>query len=298
MATIPNVRLSLSNRAENVALVRQVLAGLGHAIALDPVELNDINTAVSEACNNVVLHAYAGQEGPLEVEMRVSPLALEIVVRDQGGGIRPPTQGPSEPADGGIGLPVIQALAHRVEISDLDGAGTEVHMEFAVRAGAALEPMSGGELDRVELSAYAPPRCDDTIAMAIAPNQLALSILPRVLCSLAARARFSTDRISDTQLLADALLAHLGGSLGASHLGFQMSVARHELELRMGPMHDGGARALIENCAVDGLGPVIERLTDDHRVASAGDRELLALRLIERGQPSQPLAGERDLSGR
>lgn len=285
MPEIPNVRLNLSNRPENVALVRQTLSGLAEAIGLDPPELNDINTALSEACNNVVLHAYDGQEGPLAVEVRVSRSTLEIVVRDRGSGMRPRAS-TSEPADGGIGLPVIQALAQRVEVRDLEGDGTEVRMEFATSRTAAIEPVPEGEV--LELADVAPSEFADTTAMAIAPTPLARSILPRVLCSLAARAHFSMDRISDTQLLADALVAHIDGSPGAQHLGFEMSIAPHELELQMGPLHSGSADTLIEECAVDGLGPLFERLTDGHRVAYAGADELLALRLIERRRPAAP----------
>jgi serine/threonine-protein kinase RsbW len=67
MAEIPNVCLSLPNRPENVLVVRQALTGVAGAIGLDAVETNDLNTAVTEACNNVVMHAYGGDEGPLEV---------------------------------------------------------------------------------------------------------------------------------------------------------------------------------------------------------------------------------------
>ncbi len=38
-------------------LVRQMLAGVAEAVELDANDLNDISTAVTEACNNVVLHA-------------------------------------------------------------------------------------------------------------------------------------------------------------------------------------------------------------------------------------------------
>jgi serine/threonine-protein kinase RsbW len=288
MSTIPNVRLRLPNRAENVPLVRQMLSGLAEAIELDPLELNDINTAVSEACNNVVLHAYAGQEGPLEVDVYIAPSALEIVVRDHGGGIPPRTQQASEPADGGIGLPVIQALAHRVEIRSPGGGGTELRMEFTTPHTAAIEPIA--ETDGGEPADL--PSCElaDTTAMAIAPTPLARSILPRVLCSLAARANLSTDRISDAHLLADALLANLDGSVGERRLGFEIGVAPRELELRVGPLRSGSAHALLEECALDGLGPLIERLTDGHRVANAGADELLALRLVERRQPPRPVA--------
>ena len=131
MAATPNVRLRLTNRAENVLLVRQALSGLAESVGLDPVALNDISTAVTEACNNVVLHAYEGGEGdgPLEVELCAGSEGFDAIVRDHGVGIRPGVKA-AEELSGGIGLPVIQALSETVEFRDLPGGGTEVAMHF------------------------------------------------------------------------------------------------------------------------------------------------------------------------
>ena len=60
------VSLRLPARPENVAVVRQALTGLGDAYDLDPDLLGDVKTAVTEACNNVVLHAYAETEEGLD----------------------------------------------------------------------------------------------------------------------------------------------------------------------------------------------------------------------------------------
>ncbi|MGA2165888.1 MAG: hypothetical protein ABSH36_15665, partial [Solirubrobacteraceae bacterium] len=46
-----NVHLRVASRPENVMLVREVLTGVADALALDPSDLIDINTAVTEACN-------------------------------------------------------------------------------------------------------------------------------------------------------------------------------------------------------------------------------------------------------
>ncbi|HEX9481911.1 MAG TPA: ATP-binding protein, partial [Solirubrobacteraceae bacterium] len=92
MAGTPNVRLKLSNRAENVLLVRQALSGLAEAVGLDPIALNDVSTAVTEACNNVVLHAYNGGEGALEVDLSTTSTGLDATVRDHGSGIKPGVQ--------------------------------------------------------------------------------------------------------------------------------------------------------------------------------------------------------------
>ena len=43
----------------------------------------------------------------------------------------------------------------------------------------------------------------------------------------------------------------------------------------------GDADRLILDSAVDGLGPVIEKLTDEHRVAAVGSTEMLALQLSD-----------------
>ena len=279
MADLPNVRLTLSNRPENVALVRQALTGLAEGLGLDPADFDHVNTAVAEACNNVVLHAYGAGAGPLEVEMHVSPLALRVVVRDRGSGIRPRMEA-SEPADGGIGLPMIRALSNSVELRDLGGEGTEVHMEFATPTAAPIEPVADGE--RLELADGSGPEDANRTVLAVAPSPLARSVLPRVLCSLAARASFSTERIADTQLLADSLLGHLDGSAGADHLGFEISVAQDELEMRMGPLNPDGAATLMAACAADGMRGPIERLIAAQRAGQSGGHELLALRLVNR----------------
>src|SRR3712207_7975307 len=46
--------------------------------------LADMKMAVTEACTNVVVHAYDADIGMLEVEMRASDEGLTIVVRDHG----------------------------------------------------------------------------------------------------------------------------------------------------------------------------------------------------------------------
>ena len=51
----PNIRLSLSNRPENVALVRQMLAGVAEAVGLDGNDLNDISTAVQQQAPSIYL---------------------------------------------------------------------------------------------------------------------------------------------------------------------------------------------------------------------------------------------------
>jgi anti-sigma regulatory factor (Ser/Thr protein kinase) len=278
MAETPNVRLSLSNRSENVLLVREMLSGFAETVALDNGDLYDIRTAVTEAANNVVLHAYEGREGPMEVELRTTPETVEVVVRDSGVGIRPRIR-PADQAALGIGLPLIQALVHSVEFSEVNGSGTEVRMEFL--AGCE-RPLAPAEPDHAETQPLAVDDPASTIAVTVAPAALARAVLPRMLSVLAARAHFSTDRISDAQLVADSLAAHAPDSLGADRLSLTASVQDRTLELCVGPLAVGRADRLILDSDVHGMGPVIEKLTDERRVATVGACEMLALQLVER----------------
>ncbi|HEX4467107.1 MAG TPA: ATP-binding protein [Solirubrobacteraceae bacterium] len=278
MAENPNVRLTLSNRPENVLLVRQALRGVADAIALDAIELNDISTAVSEACNNVAAHAYDGDEGPLEVEIEATREGLVVIVRDRGTGIRPSLRRPDQ-AGGGIGLPVIRALAQRVEFIDLDGGGTEVSMQFATSKAALLADERSGQRD--DERAAMDETLASTIAMTIAPTSLARTVLPRIMGALAARAYFSTDRISDTQTLADALVEHTDGAIAASHLNVGVSVAPRNLALCIGPLLPGRGSALVGE-ELDELGEVLERLADRHEVSPDGpSSEMLALHMAD-----------------
>jgi len=274
---IPNVCLNLSNRPENVLVVRQALTGLAENQRLDPIETNDMNTAVTEASNNVVQHAYEGEEGPLEVELYAQVGAVTVVVRDHGVGIRPHAD-EGEDAHSGIGLPVIHALTQSVEFRNLPGGGTEVRMQFAAAHADALEPQSDGAAEMTAGTAST----EIDVEMILAPSVVARAVLPRVLSALAARAHFSTDRISDIQLVADTLVANAEDSISGSHLGVAVNLAPRDLELLIGPLRSGSASRLVESAGADGVGAVIERLADDHRVSSSSSSETLALRLLER----------------
>src|SRR4051794_40040258 len=85
------VRLSLPAVAENVAVVRQALTGMTEALGIGAGVLADMKTAVSEACNNVVIHAYNehAQARPVEVTATARDGDVAVTVSDQGRGITP-----------------------------------------------------------------------------------------------------------------------------------------------------------------------------------------------------------------
>ena len=84
-----SVRLVVPARAENIGLIRHALGGVGSALRLDAERISAIRLAVTEACTNVVRHAYGEGSGPLEVHVRTGPRLVEVDVRDRGMGIAP-----------------------------------------------------------------------------------------------------------------------------------------------------------------------------------------------------------------
>jgi len=138
--TTPDIELTLPARAENIAVVRHAIGALDDALALDPQTLADIRLAVTEACTNVVLHAYRdGEEGPLEIRADIDADRLSIIVRDHGPGITPRADSPGL----GLGLPLIASLAEAVELRRNEDDHTEVSMVFSLGPRAA-EPRVNG----------------------------------------------------------------------------------------------------------------------------------------------------------
>jgi anti-sigma regulatory factor (Ser/Thr protein kinase) len=127
----PDVRMTMPARPEGVAVVRQALAGVADALDLDVAVLADMKMAVSEACTNVVVHAYDGSDGVLEVDMTADARGLTIRVRDYGSGIHPHVNHSREVPALGLGLPLIAALSDAFELHGSAGQGTEVRMTFA-----------------------------------------------------------------------------------------------------------------------------------------------------------------------
>jgi serine/threonine-protein kinase RsbW len=124
----PAVRLRMPALPDAVGVARQALTGACEALGLGARATGDVRLAVSEACTNVVAHAYRDRDEPgeLEVSVVVLPGELTVIVRDRGSGIAPRVEGGGL----GLGLPLIAALTRRAEIVEQAGGGTEVAMTF------------------------------------------------------------------------------------------------------------------------------------------------------------------------
>lgn len=270
----PDARLLLSNSADNVAVVRQALSGVGEALGLEADLMADVKTAVSEACNNVVVHAYGGEPGPLELYLTVADSTLEIIVRDEGTGIQPR---PPEPEGGvqGVGLSLIQALTDSVEVrGSASEGGTEVRMSFGRDVPFVVEdgPSANGD------GTVSPP-ADADIVISVCSGPLLAPVLGHAVAMLAARSGFSIERLGDAQLVTDAIAAHAPDVIVGRHVHVAVAPADGRIDLRVAPLAPEGGERLVEESGVGGLSPVLRQLTDEIDVHQAGDVEELHLAL-------------------
>jgi serine/threonine-protein kinase RsbW len=126
----PDLEITLPARAENVAVVRHAVGGLGEVLEVDDQTLSDIKLAVTEACTNVVVHAYPDREGPMGLRASIDERRLSLVVTDRGRGIVPRADSPGL----GLGLPLIATLAESLELGTGRLEETEVRMTFDLGA--------------------------------------------------------------------------------------------------------------------------------------------------------------------
>lgn len=166
----PEMELTLPARAESLSIVRDALRALGSVLAIDEQRLADICLAVTEACTNVVLHAYPDDDGPLDVIVwacspaevgRDTPTGTEdageasersgsaelagqsgtrevtedeltVIVGDCGQGTHEPPRTPGL----GLGLRLISALTKSARVVRNDEGRTEVEMTFSLAANS------------------------------------------------------------------------------------------------------------------------------------------------------------------
>jgi serine/threonine-protein kinase RsbW len=277
MAEGSTVRLRLESRPQTLTIVRGMLGGVAEFLSIDPELLDDLKTSVSEACNNVVLHAYGGEAGPMEVGLFVTPEQFSVRVSDEGVGM--PAPPPAGDVSQGIGLSVIRALTEDVQFSSAPGGGTEVRMDFSVRRdGRKLfeaPPRATGDADMTPSA-----NGEGEVIVSLSPVTLLPGVLGRLARTLAATAHFSLDRFSDVYLVTDTLAAHAATAAEGQRIEARLAAQDRRLELVVGPFRKGTGSRLDVPAADHPASPLV-LLSDQVSVQEAGDAELLRVVVID-----------------
>ena len=260
--------MSLPARAENVVVVRHAIAGLAERIGMDEPATADLKTVVTEACMNVVVHAYPeGEVGLLEIEAVPDLGGLTVSVRDFGRGISP-RPGVDRPSLR-IGLALIAALSSSFEIRGGTEQGTEIRMHLPLRS----KPIP----DDGEVATPPSPPVPDATELQVGSPELLGPVLSRALTALAARREITVDRISDAMLLADAISAAAPASFEDGQVRLSIADRPEGVELKVGPMASGAAAGLRDSLALPDIGGSLETLADEVRTEADGDGEYLVV---------------------
>lgn len=271
----PIISLRLESSPETLTLVRGMLGGVAELIQLDPELLDDLKTAVSEACNNVVMHAYEGASGPLCICIFTEDDGLVVIVRDQGRGI--PALAPSDDRLQGVGIPIMRALAQQTSFRPGDGGGTEVWLKFAAeREGRPLYTVPDAATPDDGWS----ERLEGDAVVSLSPVNFVGGVLGRLARAMAARARFSLDRFSDVYLVTDAVAAHAARAASAARLGFGLTTDTRRLELTIGPLRPGASSDLT-GAAPDDVGSALRLLSDEIDVRRDNGAEILRIVMLD-----------------
>lgn len=128
MGRTERLQLQLDAEPASIGRARTAVAELGTSLGMAPALLEDLKLVVSEACSNVVRHAYPHGGGNFELEAIPGHDELEIVVRDSGQGLTPKLRPTGSGSSLGLGLGLISTLSRRFEIRGGASGGTEVRI--------------------------------------------------------------------------------------------------------------------------------------------------------------------------
>ena len=112
------VRLTIPAKPEYITLCRLALTGISRLRPLTDETLADLKLALTEACSNSVRHAYADEDGCVEIRYELHADRLVIEVADDGEGFDPGHGRGEEDelSEGGLGIAIIRSIADDLQI--------------------------------------------------------------------------------------------------------------------------------------------------------------------------------------
>lgn len=131
----PLISLTIPAQAEYIDIVRLALYGVANQAGFSFEEIEDMKVAVSEACNNAVLHAYDNHQiGTIDITFKYERDFLCIHIKDSGDNFQIDQYKPKleslhnklldDIVPGGLGMLMMHALMDSVELNT--ESGTEV----------------------------------------------------------------------------------------------------------------------------------------------------------------------------
>ena len=120
-------------KIENEPFARCVVASFIARLNPTMDELVEIKTVVSEAVANAIIHGYDGQEGKVEMNLKLDNRTLTVTIKDEGLGIediskalQPLYTTKAHLERSGMGMTIMESLSDDFKIDSEVGKGTRV----------------------------------------------------------------------------------------------------------------------------------------------------------------------------
>ena len=120
-------------KIENEPFSRCVVASFIARLNPTMDELVEIKTVVSEAVANAIIHGYDGQEGKVEMNLKLDNRTLSVTIKDEGLGIediskalQPLYTTKAHLERSGMGMTIMESLSDDFKIDSEVGKGTRV----------------------------------------------------------------------------------------------------------------------------------------------------------------------------
>ncbi len=136
----------IDSRVEEVVRAREWLTNLASMEGFSDKDVRGLGLVVSEACVNVVKHAYRGRPGkPIELRLAIEERSLVLEILDEGERFDLESYSPpdlSEPHESGYGVFLMRSIMDKVVYDTSDGRGTKLTL---VKQRADPQPGNGAK---------------------------------------------------------------------------------------------------------------------------------------------------------
>ena len=123
------------------------------------------------------------------------------------------------------------------------------------------------------------PNPQNQATMLVRNGPLLGPVLSRVIGMLAARAQCPIDRLDDALLVADTVAAHGPDHTLNGSVRVDLAAREGVIELTIGSLRPNGAKQMLADAELPGVGNVLERVADTVEVRREGEGEALYIRL-------------------
>lgn len=134
------VKIEIPSHPRYCDIARMTVSAVALECGFNEQETDDIRIAVSEACINVIQHAYDEELHPLILTFTTLENELQILIQDHGKGFDVESMkakaapiSVDNPKTSGLGLYIIQSLMDGVEVNSLEGHGSSIAMVKKLR---------------------------------------------------------------------------------------------------------------------------------------------------------------------